>query len=93
MATEMKLAKDNIEAIQIAGIIHDSGKIFVPADILSKRTKLNENEINLIMEHPLINKKIPWKGEFNFWRGLRPEPGFMNKFASVQIWDDNGIHF
>lgn len=60
----MKLAKDNIEAIRIAGIIHDSGKICVPADILSKRAKLNENEINLIKEHPKVASDILKEIEF-----------------------------
>ena len=66
IATEMKLDKDSIEAIRTAGVIHDLGKICVPADILSKPAKLNEIEFSLIKAHPKVAYDIlkeidfPW---------------------------------
>jgi PAS domain S-box-containing protein len=51
IATEMGLPTEKIEGIRMAGHIHDIGKISVPAEILSKPTKLTEIELSLIQEH------------------------------------------
>jgi len=52
IAFEMGMSKDTIEAIRMAGVIHDLGKISVPAEILSKPGKLNDSEFALIKQHP-----------------------------------------
>ncbi len=51
MALEMGLTEFQIEGIELAGSIHDIGKINVPADILSKPRSLNELEFGLVKEH------------------------------------------
>jgi HD-GYP domain-containing protein (c-di-GMP phosphodiesterase class II) len=51
IATEMGLPLDKIYGIRIAGSIHDLGKLSIPAEILSKPTKLSEIEFSLIKEH------------------------------------------
>jgi PAS domain S-box-containing protein len=51
IATEMKLSGDQIDGIRMAAIIHDLGKISVPAEILSKPTKSIPMEFNLIKIH------------------------------------------
>ncbi|MCX5819386.1 MAG: PAS domain S-box protein [Deltaproteobacteria bacterium] len=51
IATEMNLSSDQIESIRMAATIHDLGKISVPAEILSKPTKLTELEFSLIKTH------------------------------------------
>ncbi|PKN69932.1 MAG: hypothetical protein CVU54_07840 [Deltaproteobacteria bacterium HGW-Deltaproteobacteria-12] len=51
IATEMKLPADQIEGIRMAAAIHDLGKISVPAEILSKPTKLTNIEFSLIKNH------------------------------------------
>ena len=51
IATEMGLPRDMIDGIRMAGAIHDIGKISVPAEILSKPTKLSAIEFNLIKTH------------------------------------------
>jgi PAS domain S-box-containing protein len=53
IATEMGLPPEKIEGIRIAGSIHDIGKLSIPAEILSKPTKLSEIEFSLIKEHSL----------------------------------------
>jgi PAS domain S-box-containing protein len=53
IATEMGLTQDRIDGIRIASSIHDIGKLSVPAEILSKPTKLSEIEFSLIKEHSL----------------------------------------
>jgi|WetSurMetagenome_2_1015567.scaffolds.fasta_scaffold27346_2 PAS domain S-box-containing protein len=51
IATEMGLPQQKIDGIRVAGSIHDIGKLSIPAEILSKPTKLSEIEFKLIMEH------------------------------------------
>lgn len=51
IAVEMKLSKGRIEAIHMAGVIHDLGKISIPAEILSKPGRLTEIEFSLIKTH------------------------------------------
>jgi len=48
---EMGLPEDKIEGIRIAGVVHDVGKIAVPAEILSKPGKLTDNEFNIVKAH------------------------------------------
>ncbi|MHB8909768.1 MAG: PAS domain S-box protein [Syntrophales bacterium] len=51
IAMEMGLPQDMIDGIRMAGSIHDIGKLSIPAEILSKPTKLSEIEFSLIKEH------------------------------------------
>ena len=48
---EMGLAPERVEGLRMAGIIHDIGKISVPAEILSKPSGLTKMEYNLIQCH------------------------------------------
>ncbi len=52
ISTEMGLPMEQIDAIRIAGILHDLGKISIPSDILTKPTQLNEAEFSIIKAHP-----------------------------------------
>ena len=66
IAMEMGLDQDKIDGIRMAGIIHDIGKLSIPAEILSKPTKLTEIEFSLIKEHArsgyemLKDVESPW---------------------------------
>ena len=66
IATEMELPQDMIEGIRVAGSIHDIGKLSIPAEILSKPTKLSDLEFALIKEHArrgfemLKDVESPW---------------------------------
>jgi PAS domain S-box-containing protein len=66
IATEMELPQDTIEGLRMAGSIHDIGKLSIPAEILSKPTKLTNLEFSLIKEHSrkgyemLKNVESPW---------------------------------
>jgi PAS domain S-box-containing protein/putative nucleotidyltransferase with HDIG domain len=64
IAGEMGLEADRIEAIQVAGIIHDIGKLYVPAEILSKPTKLSELEYAMIKMHAQVGFTILSKIDF-----------------------------
>ncbi|MFW0860487.1 MAG: HD-GYP domain-containing protein, partial [Dehalococcoidia bacterium] len=52
VAKEMGLSDERIEGIRMAALVHDVGKIQVPAEILSKPAVLSEIEMNLIKCHP-----------------------------------------
>lgn len=52
IAQEMGLSNDTVANIRMAGTIHDIGKISVPAEILSKPTRLTDVEYSLIKVHP-----------------------------------------
>ena len=66
IATEMGLPEERIDGIRMAGSIHDIGKLSIPAEILSKPTKLTEIEFALIKEHSrsgyemLKDVESPW---------------------------------
>ncbi len=64
IAREMGLPKDQTDGICIAGIIHDIGKIAVPAEILSKPSRLSEYEFELIKTHPKVGFEILKQIEF-----------------------------
>jgi PAS domain S-box-containing protein/putative nucleotidyltransferase with HDIG domain len=51
IAQEMGLPSDTVDAIRMAGIIHDIGKISVPAEILSKPGRISDIEMSLIKVH------------------------------------------
>jgi response regulator RpfG family c-di-GMP phosphodiesterase len=55
---EMGLPAEEIERIRIAALLHDLGKLAVPAEILDKPTKLTDGEWQAIGEHPRIGQVI-----------------------------------
>ncbi|MGA9351607.1 MAG: HD domain-containing phosphohydrolase [Anaerolineae bacterium] len=58
IAKEMGLPAEQIEGIRMAGLIHDLGKINVPAEILSKPGPLTELEFGLIKMHPRVGHDV-----------------------------------
>jgi PAS domain S-box-containing protein len=66
IAGEMGLPQDKIEGLQMAGAIHDIGKLSIPSEILTKPTRLTDIEFSLIKEHPRIGYEMlkdvesPW---------------------------------
>jgi PAS domain S-box-containing protein/putative nucleotidyltransferase with HDIG domain len=66
IAREMGLAEEQIEGLSVAGVLHDIGKINVPAEILSKPGKLSKIEYEIIKSHAEVSFAIlrgiefPW---------------------------------
>jgi PAS domain S-box-containing protein/putative nucleotidyltransferase with HDIG domain len=66
IAETMEMPEVTVEAIRMTAIIHDIGKIYVPAEILSKPGRLSELEYRLIQMHPQVSFDIlkvidfPW---------------------------------
>ena len=64
MAKEMGLSKEQINGIHMAAIIHDIGKIHVPAEILSKPTRLTNAEFDIVKTHAQVGYDILKSIEF-----------------------------
>lgn len=66
IAQEMGLDEDRIQGIRLGGLIHDIGKLSIPAEILSKPSKLSAAEYRLVQDHAelgyniLKEIKFPW---------------------------------
>lgn len=66
LAREMGLPEGRIEGLRLAGLLHDLGKIVVPAEFLSKPGKLRDHEWEVIKDHPYFGYEImkgisfPW---------------------------------
>lgn len=66
ISKEMGLSDYEVEGIRMAGDLHDIGKIYVPAEILSKPGKISEVEYSIIKTHPQVGHDIlkpiefPW---------------------------------
>lgn len=66
ISQKMGGSSEQIDGIRMAGVIHDLGKISVPAEILSKPGKLSDIEFSLIKIHPQVgydilkNIDFPW---------------------------------
>ncbi|MDD5008677.1 MAG: PAS domain S-box protein [Syntrophorhabdaceae bacterium] len=62
----LNLTEHEIEGLRMAGLIHDIGKLYVPAEILSKPGKLSEIEFELVKTHVeagydiLKDVEFPW---------------------------------
>jgi len=66
IGTEMGLESEQVQAIRMAGLIHDIGKVSVPAEILNKPGRLSDAEFRLIRGHAETGYQIlktiefPW---------------------------------
>ena len=66
IAREMGWPPEKIEGLHMAGLVHDVGKISIPAEILSKPTKLTPGEYELVKTHAergyeiLKDVDFPW---------------------------------
>jgi putative nucleotidyltransferase with HDIG domain len=58
IAAELGLPADRIRGLRVAGLLHDIGKIYVPAEILSRPGRLRESEIDLLHSHPSIGYEL-----------------------------------
>jgi len=66
IARDMGLAQDQVHGVYLAAVVHDLGKIHIPAEILTKPGKLSPIEFELIKMHPeagydiLKGVDFPW---------------------------------
>ena len=66
IANEVGLSEEQIKGLRLAGLIHDIGKVRVPAEILTNPDGLSEPEFMMIRAHPVLGYEIlkaidfPW---------------------------------
>ena len=58
LATELNLDDAFMEDIEIAGLLHDIGKIAMPKNILCKNGKLTDEEFMIMKAHPSKGERI-----------------------------------
>ncbi len=58
IAKKMELEKNRVSYLRLAAMVHDVGKIIVPAEILNKPGQLNSIEISFIRQHPVAGRDI-----------------------------------
>ncbi len=60
------MAEEDCKGIRVAGVLHDIGKIHIPAELLNKPGRLTDLEMNLVKTHPqggyevLKTVAFPW---------------------------------
>jgi PAS domain S-box-containing protein/putative nucleotidyltransferase with HDIG domain len=64
IAEELGLPGERIDLIRMGSLIHDIGKIYIPASILTKPTKLGDLEFAMMKTHPTVGYKILNKVNF-----------------------------
>jgi hypothetical protein len=83
IAEQMRLERVDLERLEIAGRLHDVGKIGVPEAVLLKPGGLTDDEFELIKRHPTIGYEI-----------LRGVPGVEPMLPAVlhhhERWDGRG---
>ncbi len=58
IGNQMHLDEKQIESLKYASLLHDTGKIDIPPEILMKTTKLTVREYNIIKMHPAKGAQI-----------------------------------
>lgn len=66
IATELGFTDKTVHAIEVAALLHDVGKISVPAEILTKPSKLSFHEFAIVKEHSQTGYEILKSIDFPF---------------------------
>lgn len=61
----LKMSREQLNELTIAGLLHDIGKAEIPSEILNKTSKLTDEEFELIKSHALKGSKLLKKAGFN----------------------------
>lgn len=83
LAERLGLSPEQVEAVKIAALLHDIGKLGVPENILSKPGKLTPEEFEIIKTHVTIGAMILEPVRF-------PWPVIPTVKSHHERWDGNG---
>ncbi|HSZ03842.1 MAG TPA: diguanylate cyclase [Solirubrobacteraceae bacterium] len=76
MARELGLSEQRTARVQLAGRLHDIGKVGVPGSILDKPAKLTDDEFAIVKRHPELGAQIlehPSLADVRQWVGAHHE--------------------
>jgi len=66
IAKKLEWSEESVQALYMAAMVHDIGKVAVPAEILTKPTRLTDLEMKMVQEHAATGYQIlkdipfPW---------------------------------
>lgn len=66
IAQAMGLSAERIEGLRLAALVHDIGKIYVPAEILNRPGRLSAPELGIIRSHPEVGYDILKRVDFDW---------------------------
>jgi HD-GYP domain-containing protein (c-di-GMP phosphodiesterase class II) len=79
---QMHLDAKKIESLKFASLLHDTGKVDIPPEILAKTTKLTSREYDIIKKHPVKGAQILrplqiliQRQRLSFQAEEKPDPG------------------
>jgi putative nucleotidyltransferase with HDIG domain len=96
IARELKWDDHDVEAIYVAGLLHDIGKIIIDNRLINKGGDLTQQEREAIRRHPevsydiLTKIKLPWKQVAHFIRHHHERPdgsGYPDSLADEDLSD------
>lgn len=58
LAEKLDFSESDMQQLELACLLHDIGKIHVPDAVLNKKARLDQNEYEQIMKHPLRGAQI-----------------------------------
>lgn len=83
LAKELKLNKQEMDALQAASLLHDIGKLAVPEHIISKPGRLTPEEFEKMKIHPIVGAEILERVQF-------PYPVVPIVRSHHEKWDGTG---
>lgn len=81
---ELRLGREERQKLQWGALLHDLGKLMVPAEILNKAGRPDEEEWAILSQHPLHGERL-----------IEPLRGFLGEWAEAvgghhERWDGKG---
>lgn len=58
LAASIRLSEDEMNALKLASLLHDVGKVVVPDSILFKPSPLTAVEMEVVRQHPVVGESI-----------------------------------
>ena len=64
MARSLGFSQEEMQVIELAGLLHDVGKVMISEHILGKPGKLTDQEFYQIQQHPVLGERIVEGADF-----------------------------
>jgi putative nucleotidyltransferase with HDIG domain len=64
IADKMGLDEQRLIGIHLGGLVHDIGKVYIPAEILNRPGRLTDSEFSMVKSHPDVGHEIMKEVQF-----------------------------